>query len=1149
MKAVVLSVVVASGLVGFAADVPSGTVALETSAEVPNPVPACLSDKAAFWMDMSEASIVSDDGGETISMWRDCRETAAKDVTPTLYYATPAWTNGGDGTPVSYEYKGVNPAIQTLGAAARKTLYFHGRSGIYLRLKKNAANATLSDVRHVFAVHNPSNWFGAVVGEAEVNRRGCLLLQQDRSSYVYKMGCESPLFWNRVDLNDSNDYPHSLGYQSTALSVAVDGQVVDPYAYNPHKGWQLFDFACQDRTAGARMQSIFFQRYENSAWDTGHRAGGDYLSELVVFTNQLSSAEIAAVRTYLNGKWKLPDWRDPEPRDASNYLVAMSPVETVSIGASATAQAAVAADAVSRPFCLAGDGAFVKSGDGALVVGASQTLWPYAGSFDLQGGSVFLRGGAAPAIAAVAGRTLTSADFVPGDNTIANQAAGAVKITVSADAGATEFVKAGRCQATVRDVAADVDKVTVQGGELTLGAATSVGYRSEVAVPNGDFEALYHCPSGDANYSRWAYNLCPVPTTGSNGWYSVSSSSVYFQRVGRGCTFADGSLVENAQTADGKKWSGHSAWNLASTVGAGNQIVNIQGGSAYTKVTLPTDGCYELTFDMSERYSYALDPKNARPVEVRFGTGVSDWQTVAYCQATERFWTNVRVFLPKATAGEHVIGFTLQSINPAPDCSVYIDNVRLRFASVEPRDTYAIPNGDFERMDVTMKTSGGKNYWSVNYLSLDNVAYGWTFSSPDSPDGRNPLIGIVNPNIAVRCASDSYATREGFALAGNDTHGTTALLMLSNQVSATTTFTPPAGTWRLRQRLQRAFVRGNDAKLSYIEDRQATCKASVAVGGMVTDLGQISDGAFLSSARKMARYDYPTAFEADGTTPVTLTLTTANADVGVLVDDLELVGEGSIADRDGELVKNGGFESSTSGWQAYTPQWPTNQIERTYNGTAWRTYLDGTTYAYGAMRYEGKKCYLFKNFCGLKQDIDFPAAGLYRLRFGFRSRVDDAMYADGDFAVKLWQGAVTNQLAFINYQYQRNFAEREYLFRIPAKGTYSLGFENYGPHNGRGVKGTESTCFIDGVSVCRVDWDVPETLSISEEAKISVADNATLNLAFTGTNVVRRVTHAGRSVGQMTDAGRIVNAATCPALVSGPGTLLVKPTGMLIFLR
>ena len=69
------------------------------------------------------------------------------------------------------------------------------------------------------------------------------------------------------------------------------------------------------------------------------------------------------------------------------------------------------------------------------------------------------------------------------------------------------------------------------------------------------------------------------------------------------------------------------------------------------------------------------------------------------------------------------------------------------------------------------------------------------------------------------------------------------------------------------------------------------------------------------------------------------------------------------------------------------------------------------------------------------------------------------MYADGDFAVKLWQGAVTNQLAFINHQYQRNFAEREYLFRIPAKGTYSLGFENYGPHNGRGVMGTDPRSF------------------------------------------------------------------------------------------
>ena len=1146
----VVAAVTMLSFAGFAVDIPSGSVELETDPSVPNPVPSAVTDKAAFWMDMSETSVVSADGGVTLSMWRDCRETAAKDATPTLYYATPAWTNGGEGSTVSHEYQDVNPALQTLGAAQRKTLYFRGRSGIYLRLKKNGANATLSDVRHVFAVHNPSNWFGAVVGEAETNRRGCLLLQPNQNSYVYKMGCGSPFFWSRVDLSDSAlDYNRGLGFQSTALSVSVDGEIVDPYSYNPHKGWQLFDFACQNRNSGPQIQSIFFQRYENSAWDTGHRAGGDYLSELVVFTNQLSSAEIAAVRTYLNNKWKLPVWRDPEPKDEQNYLVEMQPVETVDIGPSATAQASVAAEAVSRPFCLAGDGAFVKSGAGALVIGASQALWPYAGSFNLLGGSVYLRGGAAPAIAAVAGRTLTSEDYVPGDNTIDNQARGAVKLTVSDGAGTAEFVKAGACQATVSDVAADVAKVTVQGGELTLGAATSVGYRSEVAVPNGDFEASYHCPSGDNNYSKWAYNLCAVPTTGSNGWYSASSSSVYFQRVGRGCTFADGSLVETAQTTDGKKWSGAGAWNLASTVGAGNQIINIQNGGAFTKVSLPADGCYELTFDMSERYSYALDPKNARPVEVRFGTGVSDWQTVAYCQATERFWTNVRVFLPKATAGEHVIGFALQALNPSQDCSVYVDNVRLRFASVEPRDTYAIPNGDFERMDVTMKKSGDKNYWSVNYLSTDNVAQDWTFVSPASPDGQNPLIGIVNPNIYERRSAGIYATRTGSALAGRGTHGTTALLMLGDQVSATTTFTPPAGKWRLRQRLQRAFVYASGS-FSYIADKSATCKASVTAGGKTTDLGQISDGVLLNDVTKMKRYDYPTEFETDGVTPVTLTLTTANTNVGVLVDDLELVGENSIADREGELVKNGGFEDTAAvGWTSYTPPMPEGQIERHWNGTGFRYYID-TSSAYGAIRYEGMRCCMFKNLCGAKQEIVFPKEGLYRLRFGFRSRADGSNYANGDFAVKLWRGADTNQLAFINYQYQRNFAEREYLFRVPEAGSYTLGFENYGRHNGAGTFDNEATCFIDGVSVCLVDWTVPETLSINEGAKISVADGATLNLAFTGTNKVRSVFFGGKGVlSRFAGQTPIVNSRTCPDFVSGPGSLELKPRGMMLLFR
>jgi len=153
--ALVGSVILSVSTVVAAADIPSGTVALQTEADVPIAVPAAVTEKAAFWMDMSEASVVSADGGETLSAWRDCRETVDRNATPTRYYAVPAWTNGGEGASVSHEYAGIGPAIVTVGEAARKALDFRGRSGIYLRLKKDGEDAQLwRTVRHVFIITN-----------------------------------------------------------------------------------------------------------------------------------------------------------------------------------------------------------------------------------------------------------------------------------------------------------------------------------------------------------------------------------------------------------------------------------------------------------------------------------------------------------------------------------------------------------------------------------------------------------------------------------------------------------------------------------------------------------------------------------------------------------------------------------------------------------------------------------------------------------------------------------------------------------------------------------------------------------------------------------------------------------------------------------
>lgn len=1145
-----------SAAVAGATEIPSGAVSLQAEADVPIAVPEAVTEKAAFWTDMGETSVVSadgGDGGETLSVWRDCRETAGKDATPVRYYAVPAWTNGGESASVSRDYAGVGPAVVTVGEAARNALDFHGRSGIYLRLKKDGEDARLfRSVRHVFAVQNPSNWFGAVVGGVTGNREGAFLLTRSDNSYVYKMAAREtdPLFWNRTELGE-------LGALATSVRLAVDGEAVDPFAYRPHPGWQLLDAAFTDAAKGATVESVFFQRYENANYDVGHRAGGDLLSELIVFTNQLCAAEIAAVRDYLNAKWGLPTWRDPQTGagNAQNRLVPPAPVEEVVLGPEATATATLAEGETSRPFALSGDGRLVKEGAGDLVLGASQQLTPFAGELDLNGGSVLLRGGCPPAFKALPGRVLTSEDYAPGENTPDSQSRGGVRVFLSGGAGADTFVKAGACPATAGDVDAAVTRIRVTGGELTLGAPSSVGYRGEVAVANGDMETSYVCPSGDANYSKWAFSLCAIPDGGLNGWYAAQASAAYFQRLGAGCVFPDGSPVESGVTADGRKWRGAAAWNVVSTVGPGSQFINLQVGAVYTKVRIPTAGCYEVLFDMSERHSLKQDVKNARPLEVLVGKTTDSWQAIGHCQGTARFWTPVREVTPRLEAGEWLLGFRLQDVAGSPDCSVYLDNVRVRFVSTGPRDAWAVPNGDFEEMDVTLKGET-PDYWSVNYWSLQNVPKGWTLTSgawgDETFDEFNPSVGLVNPNVHPRAsvtdgdAPDS-GTREGAHAEVAGGHGTTALLLAGDKGSARASFTPPAGTWRLRHRLNRSFVCANQGEMKLQADENASLAATVTTADKTVDLGVATRGK--RSAEPFARVEHPTPFTADGQTAVTLTISNANANVSVLVDDLELVGEGSTADREGELVADGSFESGGA-WQGYAPALPSGQVRRTNNGIQVTPYLNGATYAYGAMQYDGLKACLFKNLGGVRQSLDFPAAGLYRLRFALRSRADKPSFADGDLAVLLVRGAETNRIAFVNYPYQRNFTERTYLFRVSEAGPADLCFENYGPHAGRGTASDESTCLLDGVSVCRVDWAVPESLSLSPETRIALSADAALNLAFTGTNVVRAVRKAGLpSVGRVEGGVRVVNAATCPNFVSGPGTLLVEGKGLLTVIQ
>lgn len=1116
-------------------------------------LPDYLKERAAFWADTGSISVVVDAAGK-LAQWRDLRETAAVGATPTRIYGVPAWTNGDTAA-----FQNVNPSIVTLGegTTVRTALYFNGRSGQYLRLKEGLADKSIKNVRNVFAVHFPSNWFGAVVGAMTEPRRGVFQLWAHDDSYLFNLNNATlnELFWNRVDLSN-------LAYFDYSSRVAIDGRTVDPYSYYPaYKKWQTLELSSCSLYSGL-AETIFFQRFESS---TKVRAGGDYLGEVLVFTNQLTRAEVKQVHAYLNAKWHFPIWRDESCYGGDNAKrpVKIDPTEHVDIAADAALTVNVGADVVSRPYAFGGDGALVKTGEGTLVVGASEKAYPFAGELVLREGSVYLRGGRAPAVCGKSGDVLTSQRVNPPDKA-ENCKSGGIKLSRTAgEAGV--FVKDGSSGASVRGFDADVGKIKVNGGELTIGGASRVGFRGtfDVEVPNGDFEEEFRSTKG----GEWQFNLQWFNNT-LNHWTALSGSVGYI-RVAKGLRFTDelgGGFVDEEQGYSG--WGAYISTGSAplySSVyypsGVGCQLLHLKANAkTCNKVHFPRRGYYELLFDATARYRSQSDASIeggnlAQRVSVLLGDRTDALRAVSYCRPGFGSWAQVRVPLGLVEAGDHYIGFA--TIN-SRDNSTFFDNVRVRFVTDEPTDAWPIPHGDFEEV---YETNVKANFAGRGYMSMENAVEGWTLATT-APDGLcdqlNPAVAFVNDSTPMRSANSESPTDSQVTLyigANTDSeirHGRTCLCFIGDTSVAKTTFTPPAGRWRLRARIQRTYAvyfPFADSTFSTYElsSRSAVLSAKLTSSAGEVDLGTVSHTRS-TQGEAFPRRLFDTAFVSDGQTEMTLALSNTTTRIGCLVDDLELVSDDSKAFADEELVKDGTFEGPNpqeAGWTGYYPRG-----SAIYRNCSWAglPYLHKDIAAYGYVAHEGYQYLLLKGSYGMWQNIAFPASGLYRLRFAMRARTDGSNYENAVVQAYLEKDGITNRIAHVICPRTGNFQEYEYVFNVPERGTYKFHFENVGKFDAeKGISDNyeaEATAIVDSLSIRRVDWDVAESVDMSPDTRLYLEPGATLNLAFTGTNEVRLVRANGKAL-----RGEYISAQTHPDFVSGPGTLHVKPYGMVITVR
>ena len=558
---------------------------------------------------------------------------------------------------------------------------------------------------------------------------------------------------------------------------------------------------------------------------------------------------------------------------------------------------------------------------------------------------------------------------------------------------------------------------------------------------------------------------------------------------------------------------------------------------------MPAAGVYELSFDASSRYSYNNTGINTSrncfyadqqlQAEIYFG---STWETREKvgdmplgCRPFERY--RYRIEVP--SAGNWILGF--RTVDSGGDACLFMDNFEMvRVAEPTTEETFKIPNGNFDRIvRPTSDISLYHPYVHGRFCTLNEVE-GWTLSvmNPNVYCGNrltNGVIGVVTSGIPI----DNGGYMQMFPLA-DAVQGSAALLFVSTGGIATTTFTVPPGTWRLRA-LARRYP------LYYISDLWHTgtpsLKAFLTRGDSTTaELGTVKP-----TTQVMTQMTWPTAFTVTADEQVTLTLRQAAGNAVGMLDDLELVKEPT-ADF-GNLIANPGFEG-TSSWTGYKVSAPTST---TYWVGGPVSHTDRPQY-WGYSVFEGTSRLRLQNLGAVRQDLTVPQAGLYRFTMHVRARADDPGYGNNLVRVSLSQGATTNVLAVTPTLYSRNWMEITYLANIPTTGTWRLAIEGLCrpdriEREAAGGTKADIDAHIDGVSLVRCRDTIDAAPSLPHNVKIEVAKGAQLLLDYTGTAKCGPVTYDG-----VVHVGTI-NASTHPEFVTGGGTLEAVPLGTALMVR
>ena len=1083
-----------------------GAVAVTPGASADFTEPPAACQKAAFWV--NETSVVTTNGVAAAeggpayaARWCDVRETDR--ASPTRLYAEPKWF-GNAKYPAGLN--GIDPVKSTFDGHAG--VYFGGASsGQYMGWKRAGQTATLSDIHHLFIVHAVANCVGHPVGWETGSRNGPFLNTLGAKTRAFVPNSTDPMLVNRGDV---------CAPQMSARFF-LDGEQIDPRTTPSRAGWQLFACDYMEILPGADnfFRSGFTETLKGAQ-------GGDWLGEVLVFTNRLQETERAAVERYLLAKWNLPQLKGPVPRVKGTEFALAAGTDVMVDGA---------AETVTPPLSFAGAGDVTKKGAGVLALGPTDGL-AFTGDFAWEGGALRLQGGRLPALAVAGGETYAFTSHMGSEKPSAAGDA-ASGLTCEKSTGGTDNIVAttGNGWLCVHTVKPGVRWLKVGIADAQRGAVLQLEgrVRATAAPTGGAVEAVFPNPDveqpftvADANFDT---TVIPRGTT-LNGWTAHEGSPQFI------CT----------QAPQTQKWTWRHWFQDGDPAprGGTNLLLLAQRAVVSTKISVPTGGVYELSFDAKSRYGYAnrgiengYPYSNMQPqVKIRLGRTWDAASDVATLPVGCRLFNRFRFRVAVAEAGDWVLGF--KPTDSGRDASVFLDNFRMVRIAEPAEETCAIPNGCFDDL-----VRSAEAYIHARYSTL-NIPENWTLSvQPDSPYAAvvtNGVIGAITSGTAI---NEGYDTLHPFPFA-EATCGAAALGFTARGGVAATAFKVPAGTWRLRGLVQRlaSFMNMSPANpLANMTGEAPAFRATLTrADGSTVVLGEVTAG-----TQRLVSALWPESFTvaADDGEEVTLTLAQTKEMAMGILDELALVRDETV--DFGNLIAEPGFETMTR-WTAYAvPDMPPTQYYAAQN----EPYANGLQNHWGYSAYEGARRLRLNNRMGVRQDITVPQAGRYRFTMHVRARADSDFYANNPVRVWLAKGGVTNVLATTPTLYTRQWMEVSYLVDVAEAGDWRLGIEGRGWLNdGDTPYPADLDAQIDSVSLVRDRDERDEAPSLPRDLRIDVAKGATLLLDYPGVVRVRRVVYDGKSY------RGTVNAKTCPDFVTGPGTLeAVSDSGALLIVR